>query len=75
MPLAIIGAGAGHATPAAAQQTVIMGSVGSSSANSWATYIAIEKGFFAGRRHQARHGARAVQCLGDPAARRRLAST
>ena len=35
------------ATPAAAQQTVIMGSVGSSSANSWATYVAIEKGFFA----------------------------
>lgn len=34
-------------TPAAAQQTVIMGSVGSSSANSWATYVAIEKGFFA----------------------------
>jgi NitT/TauT family transport system substrate-binding protein len=35
------------ATPAAAQQTVIMGSVGSSSANSWPTYVAIEKGFFA----------------------------
>jgi NitT/TauT family transport system substrate-binding protein len=35
------------ATTAAAQQTVIMGSVGSSSANSWATYVGIEKGFFA----------------------------
>ena len=35
------------ATQAAAQQTVTMGSVGSSSANSWATYVAIEKGFFA----------------------------
>lgn len=34
------------ATPAAAQTTVIMGSVGSSSANSWATYVALEKGFF-----------------------------
>jgi NitT/TauT family transport system substrate-binding protein len=35
------------ATPAAGQTTVIMGSVGSSSANSWATYVAIDKGFFA----------------------------
>ena len=34
------------ATQAAAQQTVIMGAVGSSSSNSWATYVAIEKGFF-----------------------------
>ena len=33
--------------PAAAQETVIMGSVGSSSANSWATYVALEKGLFA----------------------------
>jgi len=32
--------------PAAAQESVIMGSVGSSSANSWATYVAIEKGLF-----------------------------
>ena len=32
-------------TPAAAQ-TIIMGSVGSSSANSWATYVAVEKGLF-----------------------------
>ena len=32
--------------PAAAQETVIMGSVGSSSANSWATYVAVEKGLF-----------------------------
>lgn len=32
---------------AAAQQTVIMGSVGSSSSNSWATYVALEKSFFA----------------------------
>jgi ABC-type nitrate/sulfonate/bicarbonate transport system substrate-binding protein len=35
------------ATPASAQDTVVMGSVGSSSANSWATYVAIEKGYFA----------------------------
>jgi len=41
--LTFIGAG----TPALAQDTVIMGSVGSSSANSWATYVAIEKGYFA----------------------------
>jgi NitT/TauT family transport system substrate-binding protein len=34
------------ATQAAAQQTVIMGAVGSSSSNSWATYVATEKGFF-----------------------------
>ncbi len=34
-------------TPVSAQDTVIMGSVGSSSANSWATYVAIEKGYFA----------------------------
>jgi ABC-type nitrate/sulfonate/bicarbonate transport system substrate-binding protein len=35
------------ATPAtAADTTVIMGSVGSSSANSWLTYVAIEKGLF-----------------------------
>jgi ABC-type nitrate/sulfonate/bicarbonate transport system substrate-binding protein len=33
--------------PAAAQQTVILGSVGSSSANGWPSYVAIEKGFFA----------------------------
>jgi ABC-type nitrate/sulfonate/bicarbonate transport system substrate-binding protein len=33
--------------PVSAQDTVIMGSVGSSSANSWATYVAIEKGYFA----------------------------
>ena len=32
--------------PAAGQETVIMGSVGSSSANSWATYVAVEKGLF-----------------------------
>jgi ABC-type nitrate/sulfonate/bicarbonate transport system substrate-binding protein len=32
--------------PAVAQETVIMGSVGSSSANSWATYVALEKGLF-----------------------------
>ena len=34
-------------TPAAAQQTMILGSVGSSSANGWPSYVAIEKGFFA----------------------------
>ena len=34
-------------TPAAAQETVILGSVGSSSANGWPSYVAIEKGFFA----------------------------
>ncbi len=34
------------ATPAVAQTAVIMGSVGSSSANSWATYVAVEKGYF-----------------------------
>ncbi len=34
-------------TPAPAQQTVILGSVGSSSANGWPSYVAIEKGFFA----------------------------
>jgi NitT/TauT family transport system substrate-binding protein len=33
--------------PAGAQQTVILGSVGSSSANGWPSYVAIEKGFFA----------------------------
>jgi NitT/TauT family transport system substrate-binding protein len=33
--------------PAVAQQTVILGSVGSSSANGWPSYVAIEKGFFA----------------------------
>jgi ABC-type nitrate/sulfonate/bicarbonate transport system substrate-binding protein len=35
------------ATPTLGQTTVIMGSVGSSSANSWATYVAVEKGLFA----------------------------
>ena len=35
------------ATPTHAQTTVIMGSVGSSSANSSATYVAVEKGLFA----------------------------
>lgn len=35
------------AAPALAQQTVILGSVGSSSANGWPSYVAIEKGFFA----------------------------
>src|SRR5689334_6499865 len=35
------------AEPALAQQTVILGSVGSSSANGWPSYVAIEKGFFA----------------------------
>jgi ABC-type nitrate/sulfonate/bicarbonate transport system substrate-binding protein len=34
-------------TPTLGQTTVIMGSVGSSSANSWATYVAVEKGLFA----------------------------
>jgi ABC-type nitrate/sulfonate/bicarbonate transport system substrate-binding protein len=34
------------ALPAAAQDTVILGSVGSSSANGWPSYVAIEKGFF-----------------------------
>ncbi len=34
-------------TSVSAQDTVIMGSVGSSSANSWASYVAAEKGFFA----------------------------
>ena len=34
-------------TPAAAQQTVILGSVGSSSANGWPSYVAVEKGYFA----------------------------
>jgi ABC-type nitrate/sulfonate/bicarbonate transport system substrate-binding protein len=33
--------------PVSAQQTVILGSVGSSSANGWPSYVAIEKGFFA----------------------------
>jgi len=33
--------------PALAQETVILGSVGSSSANGWPSYVAIEKGFFA----------------------------
>jgi ABC-type nitrate/sulfonate/bicarbonate transport system substrate-binding protein len=35
------------AMPAAGQETVILGSVGSSSANGWPSYVAIEKGFFA----------------------------
>ena len=39
-------AGALAATPAFAQQTVMLGSVGSSSANGWPSYVAIEKGFF-----------------------------
>jgi NitT/TauT family transport system substrate-binding protein len=38
---------ASFATPAPAQQAVILGSVGSSSANGWPSYIAIEKGMFA----------------------------
>jgi NitT/TauT family transport system substrate-binding protein len=33
--------------PTLAQETVILGSVGSSSANGWPSYVAIEKGFFA----------------------------
>ena len=33
--------------PGSAQQTVILGGVGSSSANGWPSYVAIEKGFFA----------------------------
>src|SRR6187397_631136 len=39
-------AGVLAATPALAQQTVLLGSVGSSSANGWPSYVAIEKGFF-----------------------------
>jgi len=35
------------ATSVAAQTVVTMGSVGSSSANGWPSYVAIEKGFFA----------------------------
>lgn len=35
------------AAPAAAAETVILGAVGSTSANAWPTYIGIEKGFFA----------------------------
>jgi ABC-type nitrate/sulfonate/bicarbonate transport system substrate-binding protein len=35
------------AVPAVAQDTVILGSVGSSSANGWPSYVAIEKGYFA----------------------------
>lgn len=35
------------AAPAVAQDTIILGSVGSSSANGWPSYVAIEKGFFA----------------------------
>ena len=35
------------AVPAAAQDTVILGSVGSSSANGWPSYVAVEKGLFA----------------------------
>ena len=38
------------ATPSLGQTTVIMGSVGSSSANSWATYVAVEKGLVRRRR-------------------------
>jgi ABC-type nitrate/sulfonate/bicarbonate transport system substrate-binding protein len=34
-------------TPAVAQTVVTLGSVGSSSANGWPSYVAIEKGFFA----------------------------
>jgi len=34
-------------TPALGAETVILGSVGSSSANGWPSYVAIEKGFFA----------------------------
>ena len=33
--------------PALGQETVILGSVGSTSANGWPSYVAIEKGFFA----------------------------
>jgi NitT/TauT family transport system substrate-binding protein len=33
--------------PVSAQQTVLLGSVGSSSANGWPSYVAVEKGFFA----------------------------
>jgi NitT/TauT family transport system substrate-binding protein len=33
--------------PVSAQQAVLLGSVGSSSANGWPSYVAIEKGFFA----------------------------
>ena len=56
-------------TPAAAQETVIMGSVGSSSANGWPSYVAIEKGFFAAAGIKPDIVLRAVQRLGDPAAR------
>jgi NitT/TauT family transport system substrate-binding protein len=35
------------APPLQAQETVILGAVGSASANGWPTYIGIEKGFFA----------------------------
>ena len=38
----------------ARSETVILGSVGSSSANGWPSYVAIEKGFFAAEGHQAR---------------------
>jgi NitT/TauT family transport system substrate-binding protein len=35
------------AAPALAAETVILGSVGSTSANGWPTYVAVDKGFFA----------------------------
>jgi len=46
--------------PSSAQQTVILGSVGSSSANGWPSYVAIEKGFFAAK------GSRPTRCSHNP---------
>jgi NitT/TauT family transport system substrate-binding protein len=42
----LLAVGAIAATQAAAQTAVTLGSVGSSSANGWPSYVAIEKGFF-----------------------------
>ena len=51
------------ATSVAAQTVVTMGSVGSSSANGWPSYVAIEKGFFAaaGIKHDLVDPIRAIQ--------------
>ncbi len=45
--LAVVAIARRSPAPAAAQTVVTLGSVGSSSANGWPSYVAIEKGFFA----------------------------
>ncbi len=58
--------------PARAADTVILGSVGSASTNSWPIYIGINKGFFAAEDLKVDFVFAQSNAGGEPAARRRL---